>query len=41
VAHVCRPASRSGDKMHLGPEQTAAFVRQVLAEGTYLVCDIH
>ena len=29
---------RSGDKMHLGPEQTAAFVRQVLAEGTYVVC---
>jgi len=24
--------------MHLGPEQTAAFVRQVLAEGTYVVC---
>jgi hypothetical protein len=29
---------RSGDKMHLGPEQTAAFVRQVLAESTYVVC---
>jgi hypothetical protein len=29
---------RSGDKMHLGSEQTAAFVRQVLAEGTYVVC---
>ena len=29
---------RPGDKMHLGPEQTAAFVRQVLAEGTYVVC---
>ena len=25
-------------QMHLGPEQTAAFVRQVLAEGTYVVC---
>ena len=24
--------------MHLGSEQTAAFVRQVLAEGTYVVC---
>jgi hypothetical protein len=24
--------------MHLGPEQTAAFVRQVLAEGTYVIC---
>ena len=29
---------RSGDKMHLGPEQTTAFVRQVLAEGTYVIC---
>jgi len=29
---------RPGDKMHLGPEQTAAFVRQVLAEGTYVIC---
>ena len=26
---------RPGDKMHLGPEHTAAFVRRVLAEGTY------
>jgi hypothetical protein len=24
--------------MYLGPERTAAFVRQVLAEGTYVVC---
>jgi hypothetical protein len=29
---------RPGDKMYLGPERTAAFVRQVLAEGTYVVC---
>jgi hypothetical protein len=29
---------RPGDKMYLGPEQTAAFVRQVLSEGTYVVC---
>ena len=29
---------RPGDKMHLGPGQTAAFVRRVLAEGTYVVC---
>jgi hypothetical protein len=29
---------RPGDKMYLGPEQTAAFVRRVLAEGTYVVC---
>ena len=29
---------RPGDKMHLGPEQTAAFIRRVLAEGTYVVC---
>ena len=29
---------RPGDKMHLGPEQTAAFVRRVLAEGTFVVC---
>jgi hypothetical protein len=24
--------------MHLGPEQTAAFVRHALTEGTYVVC---
>ena len=29
---------RPGDKMHPGPEQTAAFVRRVLAEGTFVVC---
>jgi hypothetical protein len=29
---------RPSDKMHLGPEQTAAFVRRALAEGTYVVC---
>jgi hypothetical protein len=29
---------RPGDKMHLGPEQTAAFVRRALAEGTFVVC---
>ena len=29
---------RPGDKMYLGPEQTAAFVRRVLAQGTYVVC---
>jgi hypothetical protein len=29
---------RPGDTMHLGPEQTAALVRQVLAAGTYVVC---
>jgi hypothetical protein len=29
---------RVGDKMHLGPEQTAAFIRRALAEGTYVVC---
>ena len=27
-----------GDPMHLGPERTAAFIRQVLAEGSYVVC---
>ena len=27
--------------MHLGPERTAEFIRQVLAEGTYVICDIH
>jgi hypothetical protein len=32
---------RSGDKMHLGPEQTAAFIRRVLAEGTYVVCHVN
>ena len=28
----------SGDPMHLGPERTAAFIRQVLAERSYVVC---
>ena len=27
-----------GDLMHLGPERTAAFIRQVLAERSYVVC---
>lgn len=29
---------RPGDKMYLGTAKTAAFVRHVLAEGTYVVC---
>jgi hypothetical protein len=29
---------RPGDPMHLGPERTAAFVRQVLDAGSYVVC---
>jgi hypothetical protein len=29
---------RPGDKMHLGPEQTAVFVQHALTEGTYVVC---
>ena len=29
---------RPGDPMYLGPERTAAFIRQVLAAGTYVVC---
>ena len=29
---------RHGDKMHLGAEHTAAFVRQALDEGSYVVC---
>jgi len=29
---------RHGDKMHLGTEQTAAFVRQALDAGSYVVC---
>jgi hypothetical protein len=29
---------RPGDPMHLGPERTAAFIRQVLAAGSYLIC---
>jgi len=28
----------AGDPMHLGPERTAAFIRQVLAERSYVVC---
>jgi hypothetical protein len=27
-----------GDPMHLGPERTAAFIRQALAERSYVVC---
>jgi hypothetical protein len=27
-----------GDPMHLGPERTTAFIRQVLAERSYVVC---
>ena len=39
LSDAARPVSCvPGDKMHLGPEQTAAFVRRVLAEGTYVVC---
>jgi hypothetical protein len=29
---------RHGDKMHLGAEHTARFVRQALDAGTYVVC---
>jgi hypothetical protein len=29
---------RPGDRMHLGPGRTAAFIRQVLSQGTYVVC---
>jgi hypothetical protein len=29
---------RPGDPMHLGPERTAAFIRQVFAERSYVVC---
>ena len=29
---------RAGDPMHLGPERTAAFIRQVLDAGSYVVC---
>lgn len=29
---------RPGDKMHLGPQRTAAFVRHALAQGTYVIC---
>jgi hypothetical protein len=38
VAPLDKVQRSPGDKMYLGPEQTAAFVRQVLAEGTYVVC---
>jgi hypothetical protein len=27
--------------MHLGPERTAAFIRQVLDAGSYVVCHVH
>jgi len=29
---------RPGDPMHLGPERTAAFIRQALDAGSYVVC---
>src|SRR6185437_16047846 len=29
---------RPGDPMHLGPERTAEFIRQVLDAGSYIVC---
>lgn len=29
---------RPGDKMRLGPQRTAAFVRHTLAQGTYVIC---
>jgi hypothetical protein len=29
---------RPGDPMHLGPERTAAFIRQVLDAGSYVIC---
>jgi hypothetical protein len=29
---------RAGDPMFLGPERTAAFIREALAEGTYVIC---
>ena len=32
---------RPGDPMHLGPERTAAFIRQVLDAGSYVVCHLH
>jgi Domain of unknown function (DUF4314) len=32
---------RPGDPMHLGPERTAAFIRQVLAKRSYVVCHVH
>jgi hypothetical protein len=28
----------AGGRMHLGPERTAAFIRQVLDAGSYVVC---
>jgi hypothetical protein len=32
---------RPGDPMYLGPERTAAFIRQVLDAGSYVVCHVH
>jgi hypothetical protein len=29
---------RPGDRMYLGPERTVEFVRQVLDQGTYVIC---
>jgi hypothetical protein len=38
LSQRCSTCILRGDTMHLGPEQKGAFVRQVLAEGTYVVC---
>jgi hypothetical protein len=39
LSERCGPCILSaGDPMHLGPERTAAFIRQVLAERSYVVC---
>jgi hypothetical protein len=30
-----------GDPMYLGPERTAAFIREALDKGTYVTCHLH
>jgi hypothetical protein len=38
LSERCATCILRGDPMHLGPERTAAFIRQVLAAGSYVVC---
>jgi hypothetical protein len=38
VALLDKVQRSRGDPMHLGPDRTAAFIRQVLDAGSYVVC---
>jgi hypothetical protein len=38
VAPLDKVQRRPGDKMHIGSEQTAAFIRHALTQGAHVVC---